>query len=197
MAVASQNLIRLALASWAETLMTAVLEQFRVLGGPLEAGDAPALPTCGLDWSTVVPMTELSEVTLGESSETWLVQYEEVSCGFVWRAADPEQADAIAHEFIARAAIEAQGSNDSGTRVLHFEVNLGGSNRGAKLYLEGVVEAPQPEDTLTRSLYVQRVPATVVYPAIYTRGLTIPEMNVGVTVNGTAYPLPSPLPLEP
>lgn len=194
---AAQNIVRTALASWAEDLMSDVIDPLRVIGGPNDAGDAPTLPTCGIEWGTVEPINEVAEVTQTDTAETWLMQYEEVSLAFVWRTNDKDQSDLIAHEFVNRAAIEAQLSNDSGTRVLHFGVNLGGSEWGAKLYLLGEVAPPQPSDTLTRSLYMQRVPATVVYPAPYVRARTLPEMNVGVTVNGTVYPLPSPLPVEP
>ena len=196
MVIASQNIVREALASWAETMMAGTLAAMRVLGGPVEAGEAPALPSCGLEWGTVVPMSEGSVVdfAIEGAFESWLIQYEEVACAFVWRAASAEDADLIAHEFVARAAILAQTSNPAGNRVLHFAVNLGGTSRGAKLYLEGVVEPPAPSDTVTRSLYTQRVPATVVYPSVYQRTRILPELNVGVSIDGAEYPLPAALP---
>jgi hypothetical protein len=192
------NIIRQALASWAHDLVADVVAELSVVAGPVEAGEKPELPSVGIEWGTATPATEYSDVVFDDTGEIerWKVQEEEVDMAFVWRAYDIEDADSLAHEFIGRAAIAAQESNPEGNRVLHFDVNLEGSTYGCKLYLMGTVEPPGPVDSAERSLFVQRIPASVIYPAIYARAKDYPEMNVGVTVNGVTYPKPS-LPPEP
>jgi len=169
MAFAASQIIRDALQLWAQSKVADLLPQSTIEGGPVVAGDAPALPTLGLDWgSTSVEgsrsMDVEEETDLDTGAGTWLVHYEDVEIAFVWRAANPEDADLFAHEFAIRAAREARESNEEGSRVLHFDVTLGGLTRTAKLYLSGEVVPVRPEENATRSLYTFRVPGSVSYP---------------------------------
>lgn len=197
MAFAASQIVRDALQLWAQSKVADLLPQSTFEGGPVEAGAAPALPTLGLDWGA----TEVSgsrstdieeEIDLDTGAGVWLVHYEDVELAFVWRATNPEDADLFAHEFAVRAAREARESNEEGSRVLHFDVTIGGLTRTAKLYLSGEVVPVRPDENATRSLYTFRVPGSVSYPVI---DVESPDdatglMNITVVLDGTSYPIP-------
>jgi len=191
------NIIREALAAWALDLVSDLIVDAQAIAGPLEPGELPPLPTVGIEWSTAYGITEYPDVSFDvDGSERWMIQTEEAELAFVWRSNDRDEADLLAHAFKSRSAIESSESNPDGNRVLHFFVNLDGQSYLAKLYELGTVEPPNPTDAGERSLYTQRIPASVIYPSVYLRDADLAEMNIGVTVNGTIYPKPSILILD-
>lgn len=196
MAASAAQSVRDALRTWALELVADVLPAATVEGGPVEAGAAPSLPTLGLDWgATTVEASRPTDVE-EENDETtgqgvWLLHYESVQMGFVWRATTPEDADLFAHEFATRAALAAVRSNGGGNRVLHFGVSLGDDDRTAKLYLSGEVVPERRDENVTRSLYTYRVPGSVSYPvyAVESESDATGLMAIVVTINGTSYEL--------
>lgn len=194
--VSSANIIRAALMTWATALMADVVTDLTAVAGPAEAGDAPALPTLGIEWSTP-QVTNLRPVPEVLSEETgiaaWHTHDEEASMAFVWRATTLEEADTIAAEFVGRAAIAATRSNDGGDRVLHFTETLGTASRTCKLYLDGVVDPVPQDDAQTRSLFKVRVPALVCYPNYLVEAAATGVMNVAVVIDGVTYYDPVPV----
>ena len=197
MAFSATQIVRDALQLWAMSLVADLYPASTVEGGPVEPGQAPALPTLGLDWGTTEASGGRSvdipeEVDLATGAGTWLVHYEDVELAFIWRATAPEQADLFAHTFANRAARAARDSNEDGQRVLHFDVEIGDATRTAKLYLSGEVVPVRTEENVARGLYTFRVPGSVAYPVI---DVESPQdatglMNIVVVIGGTSYPIP-------
>jgi hypothetical protein len=196
MALSATQVVRDALQEWAQGLMSDLIPEVSVEGGPVVAGDSPDMPTLGIEWGTTQviharPYDVAAENNLATGQGVWLLQYEEVELAFVWRANTPELSDLFAHEFGTRAALEAVASNEDGNRVLHFEVEIGDATRTGKLYLGGEVVPVNPADNASRSLYTFRVPGTVTYPVFRVE----PEaeatglLNIIVIINGTSYEL--------
>ena len=193
MAYSAAQVVRDALHAWAHGLLADLFEAATVEGGPVLAGEAPPLPTLGIDWgSTSVTGRVVDEIEEGcEELPQGVLRlwYEDVELGFVWRSSSPEQADLFAHEFVTRAALEAITSNPDGNRVLHFELEFApGVVRGAKLYLDGSVVPVRPEDNATRSLYTFRVSGAVAYP-VMRPAYELGTMSVVVIINGERYAL--------
>lgn len=188
MPVSAAQVVREALQEWAHGLLADLFEAV-VLAGPVVAGEAPALPTLGLDWgATQVNGRIVEEESPAEGTGTFRLWYEDVDLAFIWRATTPEQADLFAHEFVTRAATEAMQSNPDGNRVLSFDLEFGpGVTRGAKLYLEGSVVPVRPEENATRSLYTFRVAGAVSYPVVRVEYLGV--MKVVVIINGERFEL--------
>lgn len=188
MAVSATQIVRLALQAWAHDLLCDLFEAVTVEGGPVLAGEAPPLPTLGLEWGgTKVHGRVVDEEVLagGAVLRLW---YEDVDIAFVWRATTPEQADLFAHEFATRAARDAMLSNPDGNRVLSFEIELAPDViRDAKLYLDGSVVPAKAEENATRSLYTFRVAGAVSYPVIRVEHLGV--MNLVVVINGHRFEL--------
>lgn len=196
MAASASQTVRDALRAWALGLVADVLPASTVEGGPVGAGEAPDLPTLGIDWgATTVVQAQPYDVEDENDQDTgagvWLLHYEEVQLGFVWRATTPEDADLFAHEFAARAALAAMASNDDGQRVLHFDVSIGDATRTAKLYLGGEIVPVRLDENATRSLYTFRVPGAVSYPvyAVESPSDATGLMHVVVTINGSTFEL--------